>query len=390
MAEILVPLLVMVLCLIFEGFFSGAEIGVVSADRAKLRHEAAKGSRGARLALSMLKNPEWLLSTTLVGTNIAVVTNTTIATALMIQVFGEKGSLLAVVLVAPLIWVFGEIVPKSIFQQKTDVLTPKAIFVLKFFSYLFFPILLVFSHLAKLLSRLAGANPEGENPFTLREEIRTMIQMSPDEGDIEPHEQRMIRQLFDFGETAAREIMVPLVDVIGIEQGASCGAAQRLATEKAHKRLPVYSKRVDKITGLLNTLDLLGVDPEEPIKPYIKPVDYVPGSRTIQDLLLDLRRDANMMAVVVDEFGGADGIVTVEDIVEEVVEDIQDEYDVQEKPAQWARKIAERDYMVSARIDLDALSEQIGIELVGAQDCGTRLHGQRPHRSGRAFRADRH
>jgi CBS domain containing-hemolysin-like protein len=114
---------------------------------------------------------------------------------------------------------------------------------------------------------------------------------------------------------------------------------------------------------LINTLDLLGVDPDEPIKPYIKPVDYVPGSRTIQDLLLDLRSDANMMAVVVDEFGGADGIVTVEDIVEEVVEDIQDEYDVQETPAQWVRKIAEQDYMVSARIDLDTLSEQIGIEL---------------------------
>ena len=92
-------------------------------------------------------------------------------------------------------------------------------------------------------------------------------------------------------------------------------------------------------------------------------MDYVPGSRTIQDLLLDLRSDANMMAVVVDEFGGADGIVTVEDIVEEVVEDIQDEYDVQEKPAQWVRKIADQDYMVSARIDLDTLSEQIGIAL---------------------------
>lgn len=363
MDEILVTLLVMAICLICEGFFSGSEIGVVSADRAKLRHEAAKGSRGAQLALSMLKKPEWLLSTTLVGTNIAIVTNTTMATALMIQLFGDKGSLLAVVLVAPFIWVFGEIVPKSIFQQKTDVMTPRAIFVLKFFSYLFYPILVVFSHLARLLSRLVGTKAEGENPFTLREEIITMIGMSPDEGDIEPGEQQMIRQLFDFGETAAREIMVPLVDVIGIEQGASCGAAQSLAAEKAHKRLPVYSKRVDKITGLLNTLDLLGLDPDEPIKPYIKPVDYVPGSRTIQDLLLDLRSDANMMAVVVDEFGGADGIVTVEDIVEEVVEDIQDEYDVQEKPAQWVRKIADQDYMVSARIDLDALSEQIGIAL---------------------------
>ncbi|MCP4410507.1 MAG: HlyC/CorC family transporter [Gammaproteobacteria bacterium] len=363
MAEILVTILIMVLCLICEGFFSGSEIGVISADRAKLRQQAAKGSRGAKLALSMLKKPEWLLSTTLIGTNIAVVTNTTIATALMIQLFGEKGSLLAIVLVAPLIWVFGEIVPKSVFQQKANVLTPKVIFVLKFFSYLFFPVLVVFSFLARLLSRLAGTKPEGENPFTLREEIMTMIQMSPDKADIELHEQKMIRQLFDFGETSAREIMVPLVDVICIEQGTDCEEAQRLARERAHKRLPVYAKRVDKIVGMLNTLDLLGVDPDAPIKPFIKPVDYVPGSRRIQDLLLDLRRDGNMMAVVVDEFGGGDGIVTVEDIVEEVVEDIQDEYDDKEEPVQWFRKIAEREYMVSARVDLDTLSEEIGIDL---------------------------
>ena len=161
MAEILVVLLVMFICLVCEGFFSGSEIGVVSADRAKLRHEAAKGSKGAELALSMLKRPEWLLSTTLVGTNIAIVTNTTVVTALLIESFGEKGSLLAVLVVASFIWVFGEIVPKSIFQQKTDVITPKAIFVLKFFSYLFYPILVVFSYLAGLLSRLVGTKKGG-------------------------------------------------------------------------------------------------------------------------------------------------------------------------------------------------------------------------------------
>ncbi len=138
--EIPLTLLIMLICLIAEGFFSGSEIGIVSADRMKLRHQAAKGSKGAKLALEMLKNPEWLLSTTLVGTNIAVVTNTTMATALMIQLFGAGYSWLAVVIVAPLIWVFGEIVPKSVFQQQADIITPRAIFVLKACSILFFPI----------------------------------------------------------------------------------------------------------------------------------------------------------------------------------------------------------------------------------------------------------
>jgi CBS domain containing-hemolysin-like protein len=363
MTDILITALVMLLCLLSEGFFSGSEIAVVSADRNTLRHEAAKGSRGARLALSMLKRPEWLLSTTLIGTNISVVTNTTMATALMIQLFGETGSLLAVVLVAPLIWVFGEIVPKSVFQQKAGVLTPKVIFILKACSYLFFPILVVFSFLARLLARAAGDDPDQRNPFALRQEIMTMILMSPDEGDIEPHEQTMIRRLFDFGETSVREVMVPLVDVVGVERGASCRQAARIAKAQAHKRLPVYAERVDRIVGVLDTLELLGIGPNQPIEPYIKPVDYVPGSRSIQDLLVEMRNEGRMMAVVVDEFGGADGIVTIEDIVEEVVEDIRDEFDAHETPTQWLRKIADHDYLVSARMDLDELTDALSIEL---------------------------
>ncbi len=363
MGDILVSLLLMAICLISEAFFSGAEIGVVSADRMKLRMDAAKGSRGAQLALAMLAKPEWLLSTTLVGTNIAVVTNTTVATALMIQLFGPQQGWLAIVLVAPLIWVFGEIVPKSVFQQRADVITPRAIFLLKFFSFLFFPILIVFSFLARLLSRAVGDNPERNNPFTLREEIITMMQMTALEGDIEPEEKTMIRRLFEFGETTAGQAMTPLIDVVGIEQGETCGGALRIATEKAHVRLPVHAERVDKVVGILHCLDLLGVEPDEPIKSFVKPVDYVPASRGVQDLLLDMRRDGQSMSVVVDEFGGAEGVVTIEDIMEEVVEDIQDEYDVHEISTQWIRKLGEQDYLVSARVDLGSLSEELGIEL---------------------------
>ncbi len=278
MTDILITVGVMVACLLAEGFFSGSEIGVVSADRVKLRHAAGQGSRGARLALKMLKKPEWLLSTTLVGTNISVVTNTTMATALMIQLFGESGSWLAVVLVAPLIWVFGEIVPKSIFQQRADSLTPRVIFPLRFFSYLFFPVLVVFSRLTMMLAKLLGDKTGVHNPFTLREEISMLMQMSSDGGDIQSHEKSMIRRLFDFEETPVREVMMPLIDVVGVEQDATCGEAIRVAREQSHKRLPVYSKRVDQIVGVLDTLELLGIDQDITIKQFVKPADYVPAS----------------------------------------------------------------------------------------------------------------
>ncbi len=181
--DVLPALLIIALCLVTEAFFSGSEIGVVSADRMKLRHEAAKGSRGAKLALEMLEKPEWLLSTTLVGTNISVVISTTVATAMMIQLFGEAYSWLAIPLVAPLIWIFGEIVAKSIFQQLADSLTPKVAFILRGAAYVFLPILAVFSVTTRFLTRLLGDRAT-KNPFTLREEIATMMEMSAAEGDI--------------------------------------------------------------------------------------------------------------------------------------------------------------------------------------------------------------
>jgi CBS domain containing-hemolysin-like protein len=359
--EILVSLSIMLVCLLFEGFFAGSEIGVVSADQMKLRHEAAKGSRGAQLALQMLKKPEWLLSTTLVGTNIAVVTNTTVATGLMLSLFGEQGSWMAVLVVAPLIWIFGEIVPKSVFQQRADVITPYAIFGLRFFAYLFFPILLVFSLITRALARLAGG--QGENPFTLREQIVTMLQMPATEGDIQPVEKSMIRRMFNFSETTAQQVMAPLIEVTGVEQGADCAEAVRVAVETAHVRLPVYEERVDRVVGILNTLDLLGTPDDEPIRPHVRPARYVPGTRSIKDLLLDLRNDGDVVAVVVDEFGGAEGMVTIEDIMEEVVEEIEDEYDEDEQSLQWIRKQNRRDYLVGARVELDTLRLQLGIDL---------------------------
>jgi putative hemolysin len=363
MTDILVTLGIMIFCLLAEGFFSGSEIGVVSADRVKLRHAAAQGSRGASLALKMLNKPEWLLSTTLVGTNISVVTNTTMATALMIQLFGEGGSWLAVILVAPLIWVFGEIVPKSIFQQRADTITPLVIFPLRLSSYLFFPILVVFSRLTLLLARLLGDKTGTHNPFTLREEISMLMQMSSDGGDIQSHEKTMIRRLFDFEETAVREVMMPLIDVVGVEQDATCGEAIRVARDQSHKRLPVYAQRVDQIIGVLDTLELLGVEQDLTIKQFIKPADYVPGSKSIHALLQEMQRDHQLLSVVVDEFGGAEGIITLEDIVEEIVEDIADEYDAHEKPVQWMRKLGEKDYLVSGRIDPGSLEDELGISL---------------------------
>ncbi|MES9897578.1 MAG: hemolysin family protein [Sedimenticola sp.] len=350
------------ICLVLEGFFSGSEIGVISADQIKLRHLAAKGSKGAKLALKMLEKPEWLLSVTLVGTNISVVTNTTMVTALMIHLFGDNGSWMAIAVAAPLIWIFGEIVPKSIFQQKSDQLTPHIIFVLRFFSYLFFPILLVFSFLTRLLAKLAGGDEK--NPFTLREEIVTMLHMpAASAGDIQPVEQNMIRRMFNFSETTVKDIMLQRMDVVAVEKGISCGEAKQISAEHAHVRLPVYDERVDRIIGILHTLELLGADPEQPIASFVRPAVYVTEGKSIRELMAELRAAGTVIAIVVDEFGSAEGIVAIEDIMEEVVEDLEDEYDGDEDGGQLIRRLGDSEYIVNARIALDELCEKLQIEL---------------------------
>jgi len=360
--DIFSTIFIIFLCLLLEGFFSGSEIGVISADQIKLRHRAAKGSKGAKLALKMLQKPEWLLSVTLVGTNIAVVTNTTMVTALMIHLFGDNGSWMAIAIAAPLIWIFGEIVPKSVFQQKSDVITPYIIFVLVFFSYLFYPILIIFSVMTRLLTKLTGG--DDKNPFTLREEIVTMLQMpAASQGDIQQVEQNMIKRMFNFTETTVNDVMLPLIDVVAIEKNSTCQKAKQISSEQSHIRLPVYDVRVDRIIGVLHTLELLDVNPQTPVVSFVRPAVYVPRGKSIKDLMTELRTAGTVIAIVVDEFGGAEGIVTIEDIMEEVVEDLEDEYDDSEDNGQWIRHLGENDYLVNARIEMDELKEKLQIEL---------------------------
>jgi CBS domain containing-hemolysin-like protein len=177
-------------------------------------------------------------------------------------------------------------------------------------------------------------------------------------------EQSMIRRMFNFSETTVQEVMLPLIEVTAVEQNITCEQAMKVSAEKSHVRLPVYDQRVDRIVGVLHTLDLLGVDTQQPISDYMQPGLYVPGSKNIRELMLEMRKKGTVVAIVVDEFGGAQGIVTMEDIMEEVVEDLEDEYDaVEDQSAEWIKKIGPNHYRVNARIELDELCEKLEIDL---------------------------
>ena len=190
-----------------------------------------------------------------------------------------------------------------------------------------------------------------------------MLRMSRPGGEISPKHEKMIRRMFNFSERPANQMMVPLINVVGVSKDSTCGVGTRLASESGHRNLAVYDGRVDRIIGMVHSLELLGVNPEQPVSQYIRPVRYVAGVMPAHDLLQELRQSNESIAVVINEYGAARGIITAEDIMEEVVYDIEDEFDAEKEPTQWVRKLGDQDYVVSGLIELDRLKDELGIKI---------------------------
>lgn len=356
-----IAILIIILAALLEGFFSGSEIAIVSIDKLGLRHNAKLGDRRSRLVLEMLKKPEWILGTTLVGTNICTVLSTTVATAQFYALFGEWGIPVSILVMAFINWIFAEIVPKSIYQQLSDTITPKVAYPLRFFTILFFPIVFLFSKIALYLTYLVtGSKPDEESPFISREELKMLMSMSERESEVKLTEKKMIDRLLTFTETEVREIMVPLIEVDMINENATVKEAAIKVAETKHRRLPVFSGRVDRIVGILNSFDILGEKGNRKIKPFIRQALYVPPTVNITTLLEQLQSTGENMAIIVDEFGGAEGIVTIEDILEEVVGEIEDEYD----EVQSLYKVQkDGSIIVSGRMEIDEINELFNLKL---------------------------
>ncbi len=344
------------LCLLFEAFFSGSEIAVVAADKIRLRHLARKGSGTAQLVSNALKHPERLLSTTLIGTNLSVVTSTTIATSLLVRNFGESGVLYTALIMTPLLLILGEVIPKNLFQQRADSASLRVIRPLWLFSYLFYPLIYLLSQFAGYLSRAIGGSSEGI-PFVTKEELKSALKIGGKGSDMKVSEKNMIHRIFSFSETTVREVMIPLIEVVAIKEEATVAETIEKIAEKGYSRLPVYRSRIDEIVGILNSFDLLGATPRgKSIQTFVREALFVPETKAVDELLFQLQREGKSMGIVVDEYGGAVGVVTIEDILEEIVGEIEDEHDDEE----WLyRELGEGRYIFKARMEIDQINERL-------------------------------
>jgi CBS domain containing-hemolysin-like protein len=345
-------------CLLVTAFFSAAEMSFIAANRLRLRHLAEDGHRVATAYLEAFRNPARVLSTAMMGVTVAHIVASSAATFALIPIFGGKvAALVSTLVLTPVMLVFGEIIPKAVAREWATSLILRLYRPLVWASMVLAPFVAVSQSIVSLLLRLAGGRQPNVRHFVSREELKNLLQMEPGEANVTTQEAEMIDNIFDLGETTVREVMVPLVDVASLAETASPMDAVTLVQQRGFSRLPIYAERETHVTGVVTAMDLLrhGAGGGT-LREIMRQPLFVPESKRIDDLLREMQKDRVHLAIVVDEYGGATGIVTLEDVVEQIVGEIQDEHD--RAPASVER-LPDGSYWVAARTNVDELNEAL-------------------------------
>ncbi len=360
---------VTILAVMAQGLFVGAEIALGSCDRARLRQRAAGGSNGAKAVERLLAHQEITAATVLIGATAASLA-VAATCALYLIGRGHHAPWAAALVLVPMV-VVGHLLPKAIAGAHADRLAPLFAIVLVPVGWLMRPLVLVVSAFAGAVTRLAGTDKK--KAFITRDELALIIESEPagDKSGITADEREMIANVFELSEYSVGDLMVPLSEVTALPEDTTLGEAALEVNDKQHSRMPVYRGRVDDIVGIVHAFDILAGGADQRAKPVAEiahPANYVPGSMKAVDLLVQLQVGGNPMAVVVDEYGGAVGIVTVEDLLETIVGDIDDEYDDepspirQEKPGVWR---------VEAKITVAKLNQALDLGIPESDDYET-------------------
>ncbi len=360
MIEDAVEILLFVICVLLSAFFSSSEVALISITRAKARTLVNEGKPGSEAVAALKESPEHLLITILIGNTIVNIAAAAIATAVAIQIFGDIGVGIATVFVVIVLLVFGEIGPKIYAARASDSFALTVAPVILFLSRIFSPII----WLVERVSPTFGIGKETSEPAVTEEEIKEWIDVGKEDGTIEQGEQEMLYSVLEFADTTAREIMTPRVDVTLMEDTVTFEEAIRIFNETGFSRIPVYHDQIDNITGILNVKDVFSAMVSHRKDSTIKEVMYdpmfVPETKKIDDLLKELQVHRVQMAIVIDEYSSFVGIATVEDILEEIVGDIMDEYDKEEPEIQ---NISEGVFVVDAQMWVEDINERMEIDL---------------------------
>ena len=359
-----IQIVLLIILLIGSGFFSASETALMSLSRIKMRHMEEDGVKGAKLVSSLIEDSNRLLTSILIGNNIVNIAATSITTSLFTATLGAQGVAMATGLMTVLVLIFGEITPKTISAnspEKTSLVVAKPI---KFFVTILTPVVWVFNIITKIIFKLFGIDSEGVKPFITEEELKTMVNVSHEEGLLEMEEREIINNVFEFGDMQAKEAMVQRLDIVAIDIEDSYDEIIELFKTEKLSRMPVYEETIDDIIGILNIKDVIFLSDEEiesfDVKKYIREPFFTYEFKKITQLLEEMKKDKSQMAVVVDEYGGTAGLITIEDLVEVIVGDIEDEYDEEDDEIQV---ISSKEFLVEGSTKISDVNEILDIEL---------------------------
>lgn len=349
-------ILTIIFFLAVEVYFSGTEIALVVSDKMKLKAREGAGGKGAVAAMWFVRHPAYFFSTVILGTNISVIAATTAATLYLIYNYGEDAEIWAILL-SPVVLIFGEVLPKSLFQHYSNRIIEKVAPALMASMYAMYPLVWILSRLTNVL--LGGVQSHlGNEPRITREELALLIS-STDSPDVKPSERKMVRKVLELAGQRAKNIMVPLGLIESVPVISTREAALRIFDLKGYSKLTVFEHRAYNIIGILDYIDCVFAHDAE-VKELMRPVMYVPKEMKLHELYFRMKEDEQQTVIVVDEYGSAVGLITLEDVLEEIVGDIKDEY---EFGRQHFRMINKAHFIVVGMMEIEEANEKLGLDI---------------------------
>lgn len=340
-----------------------SETALMSLSKIRIRHMVEEGVKGAKLVEKLTEDPNRLLGAILIGNNVVNIGASALATTIATNIFASAGAGIATGVMTILVLIFGEITPKSIAKQKSEKVALKVSKIINIIVKILKPFIGIFTAISSIFIRLFGGDPKASEPFITEEELRTMVGVSEEEGVLEDVEKEMIFNVFDFADAHVKDVMVQRVDVIAVDIDASYEEVLDVIKTEQFSRIPVYNQTIDDIVGILNVKDLIMAEKSsKPFKvaDYMREPYYTFEFKKIKELFSEMKKTRNHISVVLDEYGGTVGIVTIEDLIEEVFGEIEDEYDDYEKEIEV---IKEDEFVVDGSARLDDISELIGVNM---------------------------
>ena len=365
MTNLEIYLVLFVICLLLAAFFSSSETAFISLQRIRMEHLVEQNVKGAKRVARMIERPEKLLSTILLGSNFVSVAAAALGTMVAVSLWGERGVLIATVAVTILLLIFAETTPKTIATQHAERLSLIFARPIEWLSWLLTPFVIALSWIASGFTRLVGGKPVPRS-LASPEEIRTMISVGHKEGTVEEAEAEMLHKVFEFGDRPVREVMVPRLEVVSIEQGSKIADFLALYAESPLSRFPVYQENMDNVVGILSVKDVLmaqakgSITDESTIDDLVRPAYFAPETKRINELFAEMRDENYRMCVVVDEYGGTAGIVSLTRLVEEIVGPVGDELAEIEKEYEV---INEYTFQIDGSMRIEEANEEMELEL---------------------------